>query len=144
MTMRPCGRYGRYKNESFPAYILESGQVQLVWTGAGTPPDGFEADGRVNKAVLVVEPDELDELVDIQTTCTWRGGPFFITSVGWEDVFAVYDGDDKAWAMAQPGVSIADSPRDAVWLEVSFDRAEAMDVEETVVHDQLALLRSRA
>jgi hypothetical protein len=144
MTMRPCGRYGLFKDDSYPAYILDSGDVQLVWTGTGQPPEGFEADGRVNKAVRIVPLDDLDSLVDIKTTCQWRGGPFFIITVGWEHVIAVYDGEDKMWALAQPGVAVVDSPRDAGWLEVTFGRGEAMNVTETVVHDQLALLRARA
>lgn len=52
----------------------DAGQVHIF---APDPDDGFD-EVRPGRHVRVLPVDEIDELVYVRTTCTWRGEPFVV------------------------------------------------------------------
>jgi hypothetical protein len=140
-TVRASGPYAVFEGATYEVRgAIEDHTHILRWWGHGTPPAGFEM-ARFDKnrgsylAIRKVDEADLERWYRLTVLCGYRGGgPFRVNAVGPDDgespmLYTTYEGDDREWALAQPGCEPNQMPMGAleareVWGHFRLDEVD--------------------
>lgn len=133
-AIRPSGIYAEFEGSLWQSTSPWPGKPALIRTLAAIRPEGFEATSSPGVFVREVPGRNITRLVQITTLCRYRGGgPFVVIGTGdTSQADLVYQGDDRAWAIALPGFHQGDRYVDGGEILGTADERELEDVRETV------------